>query len=227
MKQNNISIASAKTKERLSDAWKSASKAKQDTILEMSGVARSTVCRAYRSGGISAKLAMAMAQVLGMDPFYFTGESDAPGALSDELTTLFLHTHQYGELFYEWNKSERRRRAADRSPPPPSSSSSPPSQLHGKREAGAMASGSSHAPGTPRTPGRPRVPETPSVSELTHAPETPRVSGSPPHADLRAVLDALTEGELATLMHALVIRARGDARSARSLRRLKELLLLT
>ena len=111
MKQNNVSADSEKTKEYVSRAWKSASKSMQNDILGMAGVARSTVHRSYRTGRISAKLAMAMAQVLDMDPFYFVGSSDVPGAFDEDRVEQFLQAHRYGEIIYEWNQSGLRRKS--------------------------------------------------------------------------------------------------------------------
>jgi len=108
MKQNNISVDSEKTKKHLMQTWKAASNQEQETILDLAGIARSTVHRSYRSGGISAKLAIAMGQTLDVDPFYLTGASDAPGTFALESVTLFLQTHKYEPLIPEWKKAERR-----------------------------------------------------------------------------------------------------------------------
>ena len=177
MKQNNISFDAGKTKDHVSKAWKAASKAKQDAITELAGVARSTVHRAYRTGGISAKLVMALAQVLDMDPFYFTGASDLPGNCTDEFVVMFLQTHNYNELIYEWNKSERNQ---------PSAVSSPPA-------------------------------EPPANAVAVEAPEDPEPDS--------AVLALLTDEELVILVRSLIIKARSDARSAKTLQQLKHLLL--
>ena len=110
MKQNNISVDGEKTKKHLAQVWKAASKREQETILELAGVARSTVHRAYRTGGVSAKLAAAAAQTLNIDPFYLTGASDLPGICSGEQMASFLQAHDYTALHAEWSKLERRQR---------------------------------------------------------------------------------------------------------------------
>jgi hypothetical protein len=108
MKQSNISVDGEKTKRHLSLCWKAASKKDQETIMELAGVARSTIHRAYRTGGVSAKLAVAMAQTLNIDPFYLTGASDQPGSCTDELMLLFLQTHNYAALMSGWSAAPRR-----------------------------------------------------------------------------------------------------------------------
>ena len=110
LKQNNISADVEKTKKHMSQVWKAASRQDQDKILALAGVARSTVHRVYRKGGISAKLAMAMAQTLDINPFYLTGAADEPGSCTNELIAVFLSAHKYDALLTEWNKVERRQR---------------------------------------------------------------------------------------------------------------------
>jgi len=110
LKQNNISADPEKTKKHMSQAWKAASREDQDTILELAGVARSTIHRVYRKGGISAKLSLAIAQTLNVNPFYLTGSADEPGTCTNELIALFLSAHKYDALLTEWNKVERRQR---------------------------------------------------------------------------------------------------------------------
>ena len=114
MKQNNISVDAGKTKEHVSRQWKLASKGMQNDILNLAGVARSTVHRAYRTGRISAKLAMAMAQVLDVDPFFLSGAADNPGVFGDEQIEAFLRGHKYGELYYEWRQGGQHQQMAAR-----------------------------------------------------------------------------------------------------------------
>jgi transcriptional regulator with XRE-family HTH domain len=108
LKQNNISVDADKTKQRTVQLWKAASKADQQLILTLTGVARSTIQRAYRTGSISAKLVAAIAQTLDVNPFYLTGESDDAGVGSDDLLKALLQNHKYDKLLAELAREERR-----------------------------------------------------------------------------------------------------------------------
>ena len=52
--------------------------------MALADVALSTVQRAYKTGSLSAKLAVTLAQVLKADPFYLTAETDEDEGAFDE-----------------------------------------------------------------------------------------------------------------------------------------------
>jgi len=112
LKQTNVSINADKTKSRMSEVWKSASRAQQNAILELSGVARPTVHRAYKVGNISAKLVIPVAQTMNVSPFYLTGEADDRAECTDDLLHKFLKKHNYASLLEEAPKRKGRKKSA-------------------------------------------------------------------------------------------------------------------
>jgi hypothetical protein len=101
LKQSNISVDAGKTKQRVREVWKAASKAQQNAILASSGVKRTTLQRAYTTGNISAKLAVPIAQTLNLSPKYLTGEHDEVGEYSDIQLIELLREHKYTKLLKE------------------------------------------------------------------------------------------------------------------------------
>jgi len=93
LKQSNISADGEKTKERVEKLWKAAAAEQKQAILEMAGVIAATIYRVYKTGSISAKLAVPLAQVLNVDPFYLMGQEDEPGEFSDEALRKLLLKH--------------------------------------------------------------------------------------------------------------------------------------
>ncbi|MDR1464311.1 MAG: procyclic acidic repetitive family protein [Oscillospiraceae bacterium] len=117
LKQKNISVDGEKTAQRTQAVWKAAkSKVKQDA-LALGGFARSTVYRVFQTGTISAKLVIPIAQLLNVDPFYLTGESDEQGAFSEELLNALLQKHGYTDLLPKESKSDKPKRKYERKQP--------------------------------------------------------------------------------------------------------------
>jgi len=107
LKQSNISKDGPKTSARVQEIWKAASAAQKQTVCELSGSAKATVYRIFKTGGISAKLAMALSQVLNLDPRYLTGEADDRGAYVEADVTKFLSRLGYDRLLNEQEKAAR------------------------------------------------------------------------------------------------------------------------
>jgi len=107
LKQSNISKDGPKTSARVQEIWKAASAAQKQAVCELSGSAKATVYRIFKTGGISAKLAMALSQVLNLDPRYLTGESDDSGAYAEADVTKFLSRLGYDKLLNEQEKAAR------------------------------------------------------------------------------------------------------------------------
>ena len=108
LKQSNISKDGPKTSQRVQEVWKAASAADKQAVCDISGSAKATIYRIFKTGGISAKLAIAMAQVLHTDPLYLTGEADERGAYSESAATTFLSRLGYDKLLIEQDKAVRR-----------------------------------------------------------------------------------------------------------------------
>jgi transcriptional regulator with XRE-family HTH domain len=108
LKQNNISVDAEKTQQRVVKLWKSASRSDQTAILTATGVKRSTVQRAYRTGNISAKLVVPLAQTLNVDPYYLTGQADEPGKCTEDRLKALLSAHGYAQLLAEYAKETQK-----------------------------------------------------------------------------------------------------------------------
>ena len=108
LKQSNISKDGALTSQRTKELWQGASSDAKQTVCELSGSAKATVYRIFKTGGISAKLALAIAQVLGINPRYLTGEAEEPGVYDEADVTNFLSRLGYDKLLVEQEKAVRR-----------------------------------------------------------------------------------------------------------------------
>ena len=103
LKQTNISVDGDKTKERVEKLWKAAAAEQKEAILELAGVITATIYRVYRTGSISTKLTVPLAQTLNVNPFYLTGHEDELGAFSDEGLRKLLLKYGYKKIVEEAN----------------------------------------------------------------------------------------------------------------------------
>ena len=108
LKQSNISKDGQKTSARVQEIWKAASAAEKQAVCDLSGSAKATIYRIFKTGGVSAKLAIALAQVLQVDPMYLTGETDERGTYNEAAATSFLSRLGYDKLLIEQDKAVRR-----------------------------------------------------------------------------------------------------------------------
>ena len=108
LKQSNISKDGPKTSAHVQEVWKAASAADKQAVCDLSGSAKATIYRIFKTGGISAKLALAMAQVLRADPLFLTGESDERGEYNEAAAKMFLSRLGYDKLLMEQEKAVRR-----------------------------------------------------------------------------------------------------------------------
>jgi len=99
LKQTNISHDVEKTQKRCNELWKAASRSQKHAIEEDADVARATLYRVYKTGSISAKLTVPMAQHFDVDPDYLIGATDEPGKCTDEKLEGFLKNLGYDYLF--------------------------------------------------------------------------------------------------------------------------------
>ena len=99
LKQSNVSKNAEATKSRVQEIWKEIDKSTRDEILTFSGLNKHTVERSYKNGNISARLALALAHVLKIDPYYLTGAIEVRGEYSDEIVRQFLVEYKYEKLF--------------------------------------------------------------------------------------------------------------------------------
>jgi transcriptional regulator with XRE-family HTH domain len=111
LKRSNISADAEKTKVRTHDVFVGAKSVLKREILQLSGQSRSSIYRIFQTGGISAKVAVAIAQVLGINPRYLVGTADEIGTFSEELLIEFLGEYGYGIVQQERPKRKYTRRA--------------------------------------------------------------------------------------------------------------------
>jgi hypothetical protein len=90
IKQTNVSKDADSTKSALSATWKAAEKTKRNEILALSGVKKPSIERAYKSGNVSAKIVVAMAQVLQIDPVWLAGNSAEARPFEQKQVLTFL-----------------------------------------------------------------------------------------------------------------------------------------
>jgi hypothetical protein len=236
LKQTNVSVDAEKTKARTTSAWRSAPREVQKTILDLAGVSRTTIHRAYKMGTISAKLTLSMAQVLNMDPFYFTGETDSPGECGDELLKQFLERHGYGKV--------STLRASGRSKT--AGAKTGRAAKAGKAAKNAKSAKSAQSAGRSRTAGRSEKPAAPDAqigeasvdSKPKAAPDEaekgssrPKANdaqgqpASPADAGALTLAGALTEEEMILLMKSVLLRAKAGGKYAEIAEKLKLLLI--
>ena len=98
MKRSNVSGDGELTKERTKALLQKATRQQKNEIDALAGVKRVSVNRVYTTGSISAKIAVAIAQTLNVNPLYLTGEVDERGECSDETLNSFLITKGYLEV---------------------------------------------------------------------------------------------------------------------------------
>lgn len=183
LKQTNISADAAKTKERVSALWKSASSADKKEVTKLADIATSTVYRVTSTGSLSAKIAYALAQVLRENPFYLTAETDERGDFSEDVLSDFLTAHGYSAVAREAKRTRRRAPAGTR-------------RGRGKAAQPKTApEGESEAAGESDAEGEPEI----EIIEVLTAPEEETAS--------ETTAAELTDADVLTLFHALKLKA--------------------
>ncbi|MDR2559293.1 MAG: hypothetical protein LBC86_07115 [Oscillospiraceae bacterium] len=90
LKKANLSIDAQKSRERISEGYKSASSEVKKAIHALSGLTQNTFYNAFQKGTASPKMVLAMAQLLGVSPYYYIGETDKKDSFNDETLKKFL-----------------------------------------------------------------------------------------------------------------------------------------
>jgi hypothetical protein len=76
LKKGNVSVNTDKSKVRIPEAFKKATTAQKDEIINLSGLSKFTFYGAAKTGAASPRAVIALAQIMDISPFYLTGESD-------------------------------------------------------------------------------------------------------------------------------------------------------
>jgi len=110
LKRTNISASSEKTKLRFEEIFKPAKIKQKQAVRELAGVTSQVAHNIYNTGNISAKMVIAVSQVLNVNPFYLTGEADEPGEFSEEALRELLLKHGYRDLVASIELPEKKKR---------------------------------------------------------------------------------------------------------------------
>ena len=108
LKRVNISKSPEKTKQRVTALWKSLKIKQKQAIRELADITPQPIYRTQETGTISAKVTLAFAQSLNVNPFYLIGETDEPGVCTDELIRDLLLKFGYQNLVAQIEKPVKR-----------------------------------------------------------------------------------------------------------------------
>jgi hypothetical protein len=117
LKRTNVSKDADKTKDRVKADFLAARNKHKTAIDELSGLKRTSVYRVFREGAISPKIVLAMAQVLNVSPYYYTGEVDEKGECTVEQLHSFVAAKGFRELAYKIAPGRRDTASAVQSKP--------------------------------------------------------------------------------------------------------------
>jgi hypothetical protein len=95
LKQTNVSVDAELTKERVKAALGAATREQKRRIDDLAGLKRTSINRVYATGNISAKIALAIAQILELNPAWLTGEGEARGEYTAASANAFLTAKGY------------------------------------------------------------------------------------------------------------------------------------
>jgi len=110
LKRTNISVDAEKTKLRFKEIFKPAKIKQKQAVRELAGVTSQVAHNVYGTGNISAKMVIAVSQVLNVNPFYLTGEADEPGEFFEEALRELLMKHKYRDLVASIELPEKKKR---------------------------------------------------------------------------------------------------------------------
>ncbi|GHV32843.1 hypothetical protein FACS18949_05130 [Clostridia bacterium] len=101
LKQSNVSHDAKKTQERIKEVYGAASGEGKRLVVELSGQTRNTIYRVERTGNVSAKLLLPIAQIGNVSPFWLAGDTDDRGSFDIETVKSFLQSRKYKKLAAE------------------------------------------------------------------------------------------------------------------------------
>ncbi|MDR1754122.1 MAG: hypothetical protein LBR74_04355 [Eubacterium sp.] len=90
LKKISISVDIEKSRLRIPEAFKSATKIQKDEIKALTGFSSNTFYNISKSGAATPKVVISLAQILNISPYYLTGESDDIKPIGDEGLNQFL-----------------------------------------------------------------------------------------------------------------------------------------
>ena len=208
LKQSNISKDAEKTKSRVKSLWKATDKPTREVVLDLAGVKIVTLQRTYLNGNISARMALALAKTLNVNPYYLIGQIDEVGTFSDTVMTDLLRELKYDKLLAEAGlgepKKRGRRKAAPVEAPAPVAEAAPAAEAVAEEVV-------------------PPAPIEPAPAEII-----PVAVDTAPAAPVAIIPDIdvdLTEDEAILLLKAAFLKAKAGGVQAEKAKQLKAMLL--
>ena len=196
LKQVNISVDPEKTKERVQQVWKAAKNVIKNDTVALAGCSKGTVYRVFDTGSISIKLAIAIGQVMNVNPYYLTGELEDQGSFSEILLLQILDQYGYKELVAELA--------------PPAEETVKPKRKYTRKQKSVIEEA---------------VPVPEAVEEVVVEPE-PEPVPEPVVVEEPAPLPDFSEEDMQALLHSLVILSKaGVTEAADKLARVKGILI--
>jgi len=182
-------------------------KAKRDEILLFAGLVKSAVERAYSTGNISAKIVVAVSQVVEVDPLYLSGISDEQRPYDDDFVVNFL-----ADLGYDISKRDvmKKRKPSPDSAPVSSSDETP-------------------APEVVAADSDVKAKEAPCTSSFNTLSDLPSISASLAkllNGDIQGKLAELSEENIILMLKSLTVQAEFSADKKNCLELIKCLLLI-
>lgn len=194
LKRVNVSKNTDKTKERIQQDYKAASKDEKNAILELSGQGANSIYRIYTTGTITARILLAFAQTLNIQPWYYSGEIDERESLDEGQLLQFLKVHGYDDLLKEMNKKRKyNQKPKDE---PVTDDVTDKTEITTEDEPASTSTDKS---------------ELPDDAETEEALEITLLFNDEPK--MKKAVEELTEQEAVELLHALFIRAKGGSES--------------
>lgn len=95
---DNVCKDENKSKHRISKDFLDAPVIVKHNIAYLSTYPSALIYQACKTGRANARIIIAMAQILNVTPYYYTGEEDKKSALTKDILLSFLEQHGYSEL---------------------------------------------------------------------------------------------------------------------------------
>ena len=224
LKQVNISRDGVKTKERVETDFKTASKADKAAIVELTGQKVTAVYRVFKTGAVNARIAVAMAQTLNVNPWYYTGESDDKEPIDDIQFRQFLKVKGYNKLQLSLQEPKAKRPynkkpkpealAAEEAPAPAEAATEEPPVPAAKKTRAKKDKAPFNSRGiafdTEAPKGSMKKNDSSEVRSWTDSEDAHEVilllSNTP---EMKKAVDDLSEDDAKELLHTLFIRAKG------------------
>jgi hypothetical protein len=109
MKQISVGQDEEKIKSRVKKVWVALTKPQREEVLNLSGLSVYAAMRTYQKGKISLKLALALAQVQKVNPYFLTGASDDREDYTDDRINQFLTDNGHADLLKECGSKRTKR----------------------------------------------------------------------------------------------------------------------